>query len=96
MRLEGPDATEVRDRFPERELGVTGEAAVADEASKFELELTEPVGLEEGMLIPGWFAARTTRKKCMSAGHCCTVIQARIVTRRTKRTEESYRFYQER
>ena len=88
MELEGPDATEVRDTFPERELGVTGEVAVADEALKFELELTEPVGLEEGMLIPGSFAARTTtRTKCMSAGHCCAVIQARMATRRTKRTE---------
>lgn len=78
--MEGPDATEVRDTFPGREL-VTVEVAVAGEPSYFELdvELTKPVGLEEEMLVPGVVAARSTaRTRCMSASHNCTVIQTRM------------------
>jgi hypothetical protein len=68
--VEGPDVVEVRDAFTGREPIGTVEVAVAEE---LDAELTEPAGPEEEL--------STAWTKCMSANHCSTVIQARIVAR---------------
>ena len=92
--MEVPDATEVTDTFPGRELVVTVEIVVAEEPPLFEpdVELTEPVGLEdsEEMLVPSRSTARTLAK-CMSASHCA-IIQARMVARGWKSGEQNHRF----